>query len=33
MWPGDLGRFATHAVVFARLLIDKKDYGVQPFFV
>lgn len=33
MWPGDLGRFATHAVVHARLLIDQKDYGVHPFFV
>jgi acyl-CoA oxidase len=21
-WPGDLGRFATHAVVYARLKID-----------
>jgi acyl-CoA oxidase len=32
-WPGDLGRFSTHAVVHARLLIDGKFYGVQPFFV
>ena len=30
-WPGDLGRFTSHAIVFARLLIDGKDYGVQPF--
>lgn len=21
-WPGDLGRFTTHAIVFARLIID-----------
>lgn len=28
-WPGELGKFATHAAVFARLIIDEKDYGVQ----
>jgi acyl-CoA oxidase len=27
-WPGDLGRFTTHAIVFARLLIDGNDFGV-----
>lgn len=27
-WPGDLGRFSSHAVVYARLIIDGKDYGV-----
>lgn len=27
-WPGDLGRFSTHAVVFARLIVDDNDYGV-----
>lgn len=32
-WPGDMGRFTTHALVFARLLIDGKDYGVQAFVV
>jgi len=32
-WPGDLGRFTSHALVFARLIIDKKDLGVQPFMV
>jgi acyl-CoA oxidase len=32
-WPGDLGRFTTHAIVFARLKIDQNDYGVQPFLV
>jgi len=32
-WPGDLGRFTSHAIVFARLIIDTKDYGVQPFMV
>ena len=32
-WPGDLGRFSSHAIVFARLLIDENDFGVQPFMV
>ena len=32
-WPGDLGRFCSHAIVFARLIIDEDDYGVQPFMV
>lgn len=32
-WPGDLGRYTTHACVFARLKIDKKDYGVHSFIV
>ena len=27
-WPGDLGRNTTHAIVFARLIIAGKDYGV-----
>lgn len=32
-WPGDLGRYSTHAVVFARLKLDGKDYGVHSFIV
>jgi hypothetical protein len=32
-WPGEMGRYTTHAVVMARLLIGKKDYGVHPFIV
>ena len=32
-WPGDLGRFSTHAVVFARLRANGHDYGVQAFMV
>lgn len=32
-WPGDLGRNTSNAVVFARLIIEGKDYGVQPFMV
>ncbi len=27
-WPGDMGMFASHAVVFARLIIDEDDYGI-----
>lgn len=32
-WPGDMGRFSTHALAMARLVIDGKDYGVHPFVV
>lgn len=32
-WPGDLGRYSSHAVVFARLKIDGKDYGVHAFIM
>jgi len=36
-WPGDLGRYANHAVVFAQLIIEsdghKNNYGVCPFIV
>ena len=32
-WPGDLGRFTTHAAVFARCIVNGDDYGVQPFMV
>ena len=32
-WPGDLGFLATHAVVFARLIIDDTDFGVSAFIV
>ena len=32
-WPGGLGRWGNHAVVFARLLVDENDFGVQPFLV
>jgi len=30
---GGLGKMATHSIVWARLLIDGKDNGVQPFMV
>jgi acyl-CoA oxidase len=32
-WPGDLGRFSSHAIVFAKLIVDGKNYKVQPFIV
>lgn len=32
-WPGDLGNFSTHAIVFAKLIIDGNSYGVLPFIV
>ncbi len=32
-WPGSLGRHATHAVVFARMIVGKKDFGPLPFMV
>lgn len=32
-WPGALGVHATHAVVFARCIVQESDYGVQAFIV
>ena len=32
-WPGDLGCFATHAIVFAKLIIDGNPVNVVPFIV
>ncbi|CAG8770063.1 20201_t:CDS:10 [Cetraspora pellucida] len=32
-WPGALARTSTHGVVFARLIIDKKEYGIHSFIV
>ncbi|KAE9613135.1 hypothetical protein Lal_00027466 [Lupinus albus] len=32
-WPGGLGKISTHAVGYARLIIDEKDYGVHGFIV
>jgi acyl-CoA oxidase len=37
-WPGELGHFANHALVFAKLIIKDDDgedntYGVIPFIV
>lgn len=31
-WPGNLS-FGTHAVVFARLIVEENDYGVMPLMV
>ncbi|MCL7040067.1 hypothetical protein MKW94_007402, partial [Papaver nudicaule] len=32
-WPGGLGKVSTHAVVYARLLLSGKDYGVNGFII
>ena len=32
-WPGDMGTMANFALVFARLIIKNKDYGVASFLV
>ncbi|XAR70483.1 Acyl-CoA oxidase [Bertholletia excelsa] len=32
-WPGGLGKVSTHAVVYARLIISGRDYGVHGFIV
>ncbi|XP_026713484.1 peroxisomal acyl-coenzyme A oxidase 2 [Athene cunicularia] len=32
-WPGDMGRSATHTVVFAQLYTNGQCYGVHPFIV
>ncbi|KAF8068739.1 hypothetical protein FPV67DRAFT_1414516 [Lyophyllum atratum] len=32
-WPGGIGYSTSHAIVMARLIIDRKDHGVHPFMV
>ncbi|CAM0912317.1 unnamed protein product [Alopecurus aequalis] len=32
-WPGGLGKASTHAVVYARLITEAKDYGIHGFIV
>ena len=32
-WPGDMGLIATHALVFAQLIIKGKNQGVHAFIV
>jgi acyl-CoA oxidase len=32
-WPGDLGVIATHALIFAQLIIHGKNHGVHSFIV
>jgi len=32
-WPGCLGKVATHVVLYAQLLIDGKEYGVNVFIM
>ena len=30
-WPGGLGIQATHAIIFAKLIIGNKTYGIYSF--
>ncbi|GAB2300839.1 acyl-coenzyme A oxidase [Dionaea muscipula] len=32
-WPGGLGKVSTHAIVYARLISDGQDHGVNGFIV
>ena len=32
-WPGALGKVSTHALVYAQLIIDQKEYGLHIFFL
>jgi len=32
-WPGGLGKSTTHAVIYARLISQGKDHGVQAFII
>ena len=32
-WPGGLGLYGNHVIVFAKLLVEGDDYGMQPFLV
>jgi len=32
-WPGGLGKVSTHAIVYAQLILDGQEHGVQAFIV
>ena len=32
-WPGDMGKFSNHAIVFAKLFLEGKPAGVHAFMV
>ncbi|KAK9698815.1 hypothetical protein RND81_08G133000 [Saponaria officinalis] len=32
-WPGGLGKVSTHAIVYARLIVDGQEHGVHGFIV
>jgi acyl-CoA oxidase len=32
-WPGDMGKFSNHAIVFAKLLLNGKPAGVHAFMM
>lgn len=33
LWAGGLGLFATHAIVFAKMISGENNYGVNAFMV
>ena len=32
-WPGGLGLWSNHALVFARCIVNDNDYGIAPYIV
>lgn len=32
-WPGEMGRFANHAVVYAQLIINGNKFAIAPLMV
>jgi acyl-CoA oxidase len=32
-WPGELGKFACYAAVFAKLIVNGRPMGIHPFLV
>lgn len=32
-WPGELGLYATHALIYANMIINGKKTGIQSFIV
>ena len=32
-WPGDMGKFSNHAIVFAKLILEGRPSGVHAFMV
>ena len=32
-WPGGMGLWANHAIVFAQCIVGENNYGVIPFLV
>jgi len=32
-WPGELGVYATHALVYAQIIVNGKKKGVYPLMI